>query len=139
MFLHQLNDEQRALLVTLATRMIVVDNVVALQEIAAMNDLLAEVGNRKSDEQNPSDRATILRVFNDKRSRVLAAFELLFIAHVDENFHPAEGDLFKQICDDFGFTSDEYDNLVRLADGGAEVFNGLRTLCGQTAESLLTG
>lgn len=137
MFLHQLNEEQRSLLVTLATRMIVVDNVVALQEIAAMNDLLSEVGNRKSEESETADRETILRVFKDKRSRVLAAFELLFIAHVDENFHPAEDDLFKQICDDFGFSKAEYDQMVVLAQSGADVFNGLRSLCGSTAESLL--
>jgi|GEM_PF-1928952 len=139
MFLHQLNDEQRSLLVTLATRMVVADNVVALQEIAAMNDLLAEIGNWKSDEPNPTDRETIMRVFNDKKTRVLAAFELLFIAHVDEQFHTAESDLFKQLCDDFGFTDKEFEIMVGLAGEGAHVFNGLRGIYGNTAEDLLAG
>ena len=139
MFLHQLNDEQRALLVTLANRMVVIDNVVALQEIAAMNDLLAEIGNRKGDDSDPADRETIKRVFNDKKTRVLAAFELLFIAHVDEHFHATENDLFRQLCDDFAFTEEEFDTMVSLAAEGAHVFNGLRALYGNTAEELLLG
>ena len=128
MFLKLLNQDQREALFVLAQQMIVADGIVAEQEMAYLDRLYWETNGLGQAPIADVHREVDLTVFASERSRLVVGAELLIIAVVDGEYHPAEAEFANRIIHDLGITLEQHETLCRVAENAANALVTMRNL-----------
>ncbi len=107
MFLRQLSDDERAAFDTLAHRLVASDGGLARQEEELLSQIRFELGFSQERPVDDRDVDALAEVFAEARSRRIVLLELLGIAHVDHEFHAAEGELVRRLAKKFSVSETE--------------------------------
>ncbi len=121
MFLHLLNQTQKASFLVLAQRISMIDGEDDLSERQALNDLKDRLGLTANPDMTSVLADPDVSAFTDRKSRVIAMLELLTLAYADNYLHDAESDMIGTIAGDFGFGQDELNKLAGWAMSALEL------------------
>lgn len=130
MFLHLLNDAQKAAFFDLASEMLEADGEAADAEISYMDRLVAEAGLVKKQALNDTVETMDLSVFDTPASRHTVILELLILAVVDGRFHVKEAAFANDLIDALGIDEGIHEALCRLTKEAVGLMNGLAELDG---------
>jgi uncharacterized tellurite resistance protein B-like protein len=89
MYLAQLNQEERLAFLSLARHLVARDGKLQSSEQELLQALAAEMG-IEVDEEEDLAFLDAVSAFETRRSRRIAALELITLAHVDERYHEEE-------------------------------------------------
>jgi len=128
MFLKLLNQEQREALFVLAQQMIVADGIVAEQEMNYLDRLFWESSGYGQAPTSDLDREVDLSVFADTNAKLIVGAELLIIAVVDGEYHPAEAAFANKVIEQFNLTRKQHEELCRVAEQAAAALGGMQGL-----------
>lgn len=128
MFLKLLNQDQREALFVLAQQMIVADGIVAEQEMNYLDRLFWESSGYGQAPVSDLDRDVDLGVFSDINAQLIVGAELLIIAVVDGEYHPAEAAFANKVIEQFGLTREQHEELCRIAEQAAAALGAMQGL-----------
>jgi uncharacterized tellurite resistance protein B-like protein len=110
MFLTMLNDDERRAFALLAEKMIQADGIVVGREESALASLLAEMGVTDADRQESSIE-DLAAAFSSRRSKVVAALELIGLGYSDTSFSVSERSLVTELAQHMGLSKDDLEGL----------------------------
>lgn len=128
MFLHLLNEDQKAAFFDLASEMLSADGKADDAEISYMDGLIAEAGLVKKRALHDSAEAMDLSVFDTPAARHALVLELLILAVVDGAFHVKEAAFANDLIDALEIDEDTHETLCRLTNDAVNLMNGLAEL-----------
>jgi len=104
MFLHYLTERQRGALLHYAYEMMRIDNFADAQEMARLDMLRAEAGERVEAEDVPI--AELPNLFEDRMSRVILLLELVGMGYADKGFDTKESQLVTELANSLEIDKD---------------------------------
>lgn len=115
MFVSRLSPVQKEQLVVLAHKLTMADGVDAPEEEAALESLKQEAGFT-----GPVPMSKVLdnidvSGYDTKVARIAAMLEVLVLAFVDEDLHPAEIDFLGRVAGHMDFSQEEFNPMVEWA------------------------
>lgn len=116
MWLSSLTGEQRQALMGLAHNVVVSDGLLDPNEEGMLDEFKREMELRESAEIEYLELSGIERVFDSRKSRVVALVNLLRLGYADGAFEIEEECLLREVCKAFGLPDEEFlllDNWVR--------------------------
>jgi|GEM_PF-1106683 len=128
MFLHYLNEDQTRGLFALAARMIAADKVVSAQEVDYLNALIQESGLAGNEPLRDKGKPVNLNIFDDRRSQLAVAMELLIIANTDRHYDVSELILWDDVINRFDFSKAEQEHLRANAEIAALLLKNVEDL-----------
>ena len=112
MFIQNLNDEQKAVFLHLAERLISIDGKITEEETSRMKVMRSNIGTSVvSQACSVNDLA---KIFNSKRSQGSTLLELIGLAYADLDFDPAEKSLLEEIAHAIKISHDELEDMISL-------------------------
>ena len=131
MYLHKLNDDQKAAFLTLAQRLSMADGEDDFDEISALEDIRAQMNCQDNPNMSEVLGELPLAVFETPRDRGIAMMELLTIIYADGYLHEAEAQLIGEIAAAFDIDQDRLNTMAEwamdaldLARGGDQLLDG---------------
>ena len=116
MWLSSLTSEQRQALMGLAHNVVVSDGLLDPNEEGMLDEFKREMELRESTEMEYLELSGIERVFDSRKSRVVALVNLLRLGYADGAFEIEEECLLREVCKAFQLPDEEFlllDNWVR--------------------------
>ena len=115
MWLSSLSDEQRRALMGLAHNVVVSDGLLDPNEEGMLDEFRREM-ELEADEIEYLELSGIERIFDSRKSRVVALVNLLRLGYADGAFEIEEECLLREVCKSFQLPDDQFlllDNWVR--------------------------
>ncbi len=128
MFLHMLNEAQKRGLFALASRMIAADKVVSETEVDYLNALVAESGLAGKQPLRDKGKPVDLGIYDDRRSQLAVAMELMILANTDRYYDPKELIMWDDVLNRFDFTKAEQEHLRANAEIAALLLKNVEEL-----------
>ena len=116
MWLESLSDDQRLALLRLAHNVVVSDGLLDPNEEGMINEFRREMELTAQEELEYLEIDGIDKIFDSRRSRIIALLNLLKLSYADGAFEIEEECLLKEISQAFGLPESEFlllDNWVR--------------------------
>ena len=111
MFFHRLTDDQKRSFLALATKMLLADGRVAPEEERLLETMRSELGMdikaKAAEIHGPIDEMA----FDTRESRVVATLGFLVMGFIDKQFHMDETAVFDEVCEAFGFSTEEVERM----------------------------
>lgn len=130
MFLHHLTPAQKNSFLALATRLALADGDLTAEENAMLNRLKAEMGENAVAPPEEVFGNTNLQVFDTPRARTLVMLELLTLGFTDEDFHPDEATVLKELADGFKIASQDFRAMCAWAQRQATLLSDAAKMMG---------
>lgn len=121
LFLNLLNDRQQRTFLAMATKLLLADGRFTLQEEAALETRVLEMGGEVRAPHSQVTGAPDLQVFDTRRSRTVVVMELYILMMADDHAHAAEEALMSQWLTAFSITPEKADRLRAWAAMAAPV------------------
>jgi len=128
MFLHILDEEQIRGFFALASRMIAADKVVADSEVDYLNELIKESGLAGKQPLRDKGKEVDLSIYDDRRTQLAVAMELLILANTDRYYDPKELIYWDDILNRFDFSKAEQEHIRANAEIAALLLKNVEDL-----------
>ncbi len=116
MWLSSLTAEQRQALMGLAHNVVVSDGLLDPNEEGMLDEFKREMELKPGDHPEYLELSGIEKIFDSRKSRVVALLNLLRLGYADGAFEIEEECLLREVCKAFGLPDDEFlllENWVR--------------------------
>lgn len=123
MFLHHLTLPQKNSFLALATRLALADGDLTAEENAMLNRLRKEMGDNVVAPPEEIFGNTNLQIFDTPRTRALVMLELLTLGFTDEDFHPDEVTVLKELASGFKISAVDFRNMCAWAQRQAALLD----------------
>lgn len=124
MFLHLLNEDQKAAFLTLAQRMGMADGEDDPDELKALEDIQLQTSIESRAEMSDVLGELPLEPFVSSNDRAIAMMELLIISYADGYLHEAEAALIGQIASAFEIDQDRLNVMAEWAMDALDLKRG---------------
>ncbi|MBT5300206.1 MAG: hypothetical protein HOL41_17905 [Rhodospirillaceae bacterium] len=121
LFLHLLNEEQKAAFLTLAYRVSLADGEDDLDEVSALEDIKAQMHYDGTPEMSEVLGDLPLAVFQTPKARAVAMMESLMITYADGYLHDAEAKIIGEIAQAFEFDQTRLNQMAEWAMDGLDL------------------
>ena len=115
MYLHLLNDDQKAAFLTLAHRVSLADGEDDMDEISALDDIKAQMHSDKRPDMSEVLGDLPLAPFESPRDQAIVLMELLTITYADGYLHEAEAKLIGEIAAAFEINQERLNAMAEWA------------------------
>lgn len=115
MYLNLMTDDQKAVFLGMALKMVRADGRVVEEEYSMMSALQNELGWDIQPVAWTLDDKEALAVFDSKRARMVVLLELYLLAVCDGALPPEEIEIFRSISKAFGFSGDDCRDVLMWA------------------------
>ena len=130
MFLHLLNDDQKAAFFDMAAEMLAADGEADDAEIAYMDQLINEAGLVKRRALHDPREPMELTVFDTAEAKHAVVLELLILSVIDGHYHVKEAAYANTVIDKLEIDEDTHEALCRLTNDAVNLMHGMRDLAG---------
>lgn len=128
MFLWRLNDEQRRIFMTMATRMAMADARVPPEEVRMLDDFAATLDADIKESGAEIFSTPDLAAFDTHESRTIMVLGILAMALSDNHFHINESDVLDQVLTTFDISPEKLESLRQWAARVVEIYNDFHDL-----------
>ena len=106
MFLHRLSPEQQRAFIGIAKNFVAVDAIVEVVEAQALHRMETEAGVVDADVEPLPATAENLAIFDTAEARAVVLLELIGLAYGDDDVHPRENAVIREVASAFGVTNE---------------------------------